>query len=170
MKENPPQSTHADLRGFTYALAPYMRKQEWQMERLENRLALLRQSLAESREQRAALNLDFQSQVSHLQLNWQPRPNPQMHQRGLGFLAKLRGRIQEKDRDVEALCEQKALLQAECVAQQRKIDGLKEHRADAIQEYVNDAARSAAAEADRNWIGRLYYRTARGAESFENSP
>ncbi|GKS74664.1 hypothetical protein AVME950_07230 [Acidovorax sp. SUPP950] len=170
MKENAAQSVNADLRGFTYALAPYMRKQEWQMERLENRLARLRQSLAESREQRAALDLDFQSQVAHLQLNWQPRPDPHMHQRGLGYLAQLRGHIQEKDREIEALCEQKALLQADCVAQQRKIDGLKEHRADAIQEYVNDAARAAAAEADRSWIGRLYYRTARGAESFENLP
>lgn len=170
MKDNPVQSAHADLRGFTYALAPYLRKQEWQMERLENRLARLRQLLVELREQRAALDLDFQSQVSLLQLNWQPRPNPQMHQRGLGYLAQLRGQIQQKDKEIDALCEQNAFLQAECVAQQRKIDGLQEHRADAIQEYANDCARSAAAEADRNWIGRLYYRTARDAHSFESLP
>ena len=140
------------------------------MERLENRLARLRQLLAASRAQRATLGSDFQSQAAHLQLQLQPRPDPQVHQRGLGYLSALQRQILEKEQEIEALCVQKALLQKESLDQQRKIDGLKEHRAGVLQEYANDSARLAAAEADRNWIGRLHCKTSRSLENLGPLP
>ncbi|NEJ40769.1 hypothetical protein, partial [Rhizobium ruizarguesonis] len=52
-----------DLRGFSYPLEPYLRKQEWQLERLEGRMARLQQTLTEALAQGRALQAQFDAQA-----------------------------------------------------------------------------------------------------------
>lgn len=158
MSNEQTQSSHVDTRGFTYALAPYMRKQEWQLELLENRLAQAQKVLDVARQERQRLDALFSEQLSHLQEQSQSRPNPQMHSRGIGYLADLRTRMSAQDEEIAKLRARRDELQAQLVAQQRTIDGLVEHRDDALKEFVEEETRRQAAEADRDWIGRSVFR------------
>lgn len=159
MSQDQIQSSQVDTRGFTYALAPYMRKQEWQLELLENRLAQSQKALDEARKERERLDEVFADQLSHLQVQSQSRPNPQMHSRGIGYLADLRSRMKAQDDEVGKLRARRDEFQAQLVAQQRTIDGLVEHRGDALKEFVEEETRRQAAEADRDWIGRSLFRS-----------
>ncbi|BFO56021.1 MULTISPECIES: hypothetical protein [Comamonadaceae] len=155
-----PAPASVDLRGFTYPLEPYLRKQEWQLERLEARLARLLQDIARAVEQGRELQAQFDAQAQQMQQWMQVRLDPRLHQRGLAYLADARRRIADHTRELEALHAQRVALKAECIAQQRTIDGLQEHRADAVRDYALEAVRLAAAEADRDWIGRMALRAA----------
>lgn len=158
MSKDQIQSAQVDTRGFTYALAPYMRKQEWQLELLENRLAQSQKALDAARMERDRLDEVFNEQLSHLQVQSHSRPNPQMHGRGIAYLADLRSRMASQDEEVAKLRAQRDELQAQLVAQTRAIDGLIEHRASALKEFVEEETRKQAAEADRDWIGRSLFR------------
>lgn len=160
----------ADPRGFTYPLTPYLRQQTWHMERLESRLAQVNRALLAARAEGDALQAAFADQASHLHRLMQPRPDPLAQQRGLTYLAFLQGQIQAQAEEMTRLASQKSTLQTECVAQQRKIDGLAEHRAAAVQDHANELARLAAAEADREWIGRLRYPATRAFHPAGDAP
>ncbi|WCM91114.1 hypothetical protein M5C99_11795 [Acidovorax sp. NCPPB 2350] len=159
------QGALVDMRGFSYALVPYLRKQEWQMERLEGQLVKLQHAIAMAKEERRSADAAFQAQAAHLQRNVHARPDPRAHLQGLAYLADMRRQMDVQDREIEALCDQRVQLQGECLAQQRAIDGLLEHRSDAMQHYVQEALRLAAAEADRDWIGRVCMRSVRSGSS-----
>ncbi|SFD93450.1 hypothetical protein [Paracidovorax konjaci] len=147
--------SQVDLRGFSYPLEPYLRKQEWQLERLEGRLAQVQKQLLSAQESRRSLYLQFEGQARQM-LQWtQARIDPHMHQRGLAYLAGVRQRIETQDQEIQSLDARKASLHEEFVAQQRTIDGLQDHRSGALREYAQEVMRVQAAEADRDWIGRL---------------
>jgi len=156
-----------DLRGFSYPLEPYLRKQEWQLERLEGRMARLQQTLTEALAQGRALQAQFDAQALQMQQAVQNRLDPRWYQRGLAYLAQARCRIDDQDREIEALQARRDALKSECIAQQRTIDGLQEHRTAALRDYALEAARLAAAEADRDWIGRMRVRTGTAIDGVE---
>lgn len=164
MSQDQTQSSQVDIRGFVYALAPYMRKQEWQRELLENRLAQSQKALDTARRERECLDVVFADQLLHLQVQSQSRPNPQMHSRGIGYLANLRSRMKAHDDEVAKLRARRDELKAQLVAQQRTIDGMVEHRAGALKEFVDEETRRQSAEADRDWIGRSLFRSPRLGE------
>lgn len=149
---------NVDLRGFSYALTPYLRKQEWQMERLQARMTGLQHSLAQAEHALQEQEASMQAHAAQMRQAMHSRPDPLLHRRGLAFLSGLHARIDSQKQEVQALRAQKADLQAECLAQQRSIDGLLEHRTQALHEYALEAGRAAAAEADRDWVGRLAMR------------
>lgn len=154
MKFNQREASVIDTRGFVYALAPYLQKQEWQLERLENQLAHASRQLVEAQARRDGLDEDFESQMASLRTSMHPSPNPQAYQRGLLYLAHLRSEMKKQDQEIEVLLSQKEQVRTQCIAQQLRLDGLAEHRANELQEYAGDRARLLAAEADRDWIGR----------------
>lgn len=142
-----------DSRGFVYALAPYLRKQEWQLERLENQLAQANRLLEAAQERRGQLDADFDLQKKSLSTWMHPNPNPHAYQRGLLYLTHLRGEMKRQDQHIEALALQRQALRAECMAQQLRLDGVVEHRLGELREYSNNQARLSAAETDRDWVG-----------------
>lgn len=160
-RSGPPASQSVpkvDLRGFSYALTPYLRKQEWQMERLQARMARLQQSLLQAEQALQEHETSLHAQAGQLRQSLHTRPDPLVYRRGLAFLSELHVRIDRQKQEVQALRVQKADLQAECLAQQRSIDGLLEHRTQALRDYALESERAAAAEADRDWVGRLAMR------------
>ncbi|MDA8456961.1 hypothetical protein M4R22_19560 [Acidovorax sp. GBBC 3334] len=162
--------SQVDLRGFSYPLEPYLRKQEWQLERLEGKLAQVQKQLLCAQDSRRGLHLQFEGQARQM-LQWtRARLDPHMHQRGLAYLADVRQRIETQDQEIQSLHAQKASLHEEFVAQQRTIDGLQEHRSIALQEYAQEVTRVQAAEADRDWIGRIPLRARQRPTSGEVAP
>lgn len=158
MRFNQREASVVDARGFVYALTPYLQKQEWQLERLENQLAHASRQLVEAQARRGELNEGFESQMVSLRTSMNSSPNPQAYQRGLLYLAHLRSEMQKQDQEIEELLSQKELVRAQCIAQQLRLDGLAEHRANELQEFSDNRARLSAAEADRDWIGRAVVR------------
>lgn len=161
--------SRVDLRGFSYELAPYLHKQEWQMERLEARLAKVQQAIAKHREALNAQQKLMQSGALHLQQLMQSRPDPSAHRQGMSYLSDVRSRISKLQDEIDELVVQRAQLQAECVAQQQSVDGLLEHRDTAMHQFALEHERLAASEADRDWISRSSARAlvrSRDAESY----
>lgn len=124
------------------------------MERLQARLAKLRQSIDQAQGELQAKQAQLQAHAAQMRQSLQSRPDPQAHRRGLDFLAALHGRIARQSQEIEAMQSQKAALQADCLVQQRGIDGLLEHRAGAMRDHAQQAARAEAAQADRDWVSR----------------
>lgn len=143
-----------DARGFVYALEPYLQKQVWLQERLENQLAQASRLLLDAREQRRQLDEDFEFQMKSLSMWMHTHPSPQTYQRGLLYLAHLRIEMKRQDQLIEMLLLQKEAKRAKCIEQQLRLDGLADHRTSKLREYTNNQARLAASEADRDWIGR----------------
>ena len=141
-------------KGFVYQLTPYLRKQEWQIDRLEHRMSQLKRQIASLTQSRAAIELRSEEQSAHLHVSQQTRLNPALHRSGLFHLLELRQQLQRLDSELAELAAQKELLHSEWIAQQRKLDGLMEHRNSMLQEYVAEAQRLAAVEADRDWLSR----------------
>lgn len=141
-------------KGFVYQLTPYLRKQEWQIDRLEHRMSQLKRQIASLTQSRAATELRSEEQSAYLHASQQTRLNPALHRSGLLHLLELRQQLQRLDSELAELGAQKESLQAEWIAQQRKLDGLMEHRTTMLQAYVTEAQRLAAVEADRDWLSR----------------
>ena len=162
--------SQVDLRGFSYPLEPYLRKQEWQLERLEGKLAQIQKLLLSAQESKHGLHVQLQGQ-SRQMLQWtQARLDPRMHQRGLAYLADIQHRIETQDQEIQSLDAQRIAIREEFVAQQQTIDGLQEHRANALREYAQEVTRLQAAEADRDWIGRIQLRANQRAKPSEVTP
>lgn len=160
MRDEPMQSSRVDTRGFTYALTPYLRKQEWQLELLESRFAQSHKDLEAARREREDLDAVFAEQISRMrgQTESRPRPDPQMRSREIGYLAGLRAQMKLKDEGIKGLRMRRDELQEQLITQQRMIDGLLKHRSDAFKEFVEEKSRHQAAQADRDWIGRAISR------------
>ncbi len=158
MSQHEPSPSQVDLRGFDYALAPFVRQQEWRMERLQQQLAAVQRELASARQQRNTLLANLHAQAGSMQAQLEARVDANAHQRGLAYLAGLRQRIHLQDGEIARLEGDRSRAQADCMAQQVKLDGLEEHRAGELRTFVEEATRREAAEADRDWIGRASLR------------
>lgn len=156
--QSPP--SRVDLRGFSYALSPYVRQQEWHMDSLKAQLARAQRLVVEAQGKFDAMGASLRAQSAHIQQGLHQRPDPSSHQRGLSFLAQLQQRITDQKRSLLALESERLRLQSECLAQLRKLDGLEEHRTVALHDYASQAAQREATEADRDWLGRFHTRAA----------
>lgn len=154
---NPP--SQVDLRGFSYALSPFVRQQRWHMDSLQAQLARAQRLVVESQKECEVMRASLCAQSAHIQQSLLQRPNPSAYHQGLAFLAQLQQRISAQKKSLQALQAERLRLQSECLAQQRKLDGLEEHRTLALQDYATQAAQREAAEADRDWIGRAHHRS-----------
>jgi hypothetical protein len=149
---------HVDLRGFTYALAPFAQQQAWRMEKLRHALTSSQQQLAAALSHLQILQQGFQVQARHVQQGMLSHSDPTAHRRGLAYLAQLRTRMVAQEQELEKLQFQSKQLQAQCTAQQVRLDGLAEHRMQELESYAAELARRQAAEADRQWISRVAQR------------
>lgn len=153
-----PASSTVDLRGFSYALSPYLAQQRWILDRIENQMAQAQKALtavlAQFDEAQSALN----NQAADLQQQLLQRPDPGGYQRGLLYLVDRQHHLQTLQQEIEVRRAKCKELSATRIAQQSKVDGLQEHREQALKDYAQESIRAASAEADRAWIGRHQYR------------
>ncbi len=151
---NSSASITADIRGFSYSLTPFLRQQEWRMDKTRNELASVQRGISAAEAEREELDIMTQNCAAELQFRFNDHADIDGYRRGLEYLALLRHRIMALQKKSDLLRSRRAELQSAVIAQQRKLDGLERHRADELQAYAQEAARIVSAEADRDWIGR----------------
>ncbi|WP_198971509.1 hypothetical protein [Xylophilus sp. ASV27] len=152
---NSSTSTTADVRGFSYSLAPFLHQQEWRMDKARNELARIQREITAVEAEREQLDAMTQNCAAELQCRFSSHADIDGYRRGLAYLALLRHRVMASQQRHGLLRSRRAELQSEVIAQQRKLDGLERHRADELQVYAQEIERIASAEADRDWIGRV---------------
>lgn len=155
MSKDNPSLVQVDMRGFQYALKPFVQKQEWIKESLQRRLAKAQAALTNAQEELAGTQGTLEAQSKHIQHALLNKADPIAHQRGLEFLVSLIESIEAQKREIEKLQAEKKNIHSEYLAQQCKLDGLNEHYIQAQQDFAVEQTRNAAAEADREWIGRM---------------
>ena len=128
------------------------------MEKLQTQLVKALAAVAKAQEKCDGMGQLLQAQSEHIQQSLLKHPNPSTYQQGLAYLAHLQHQLVAQRKNLHELQADSARLRAENIAQQRKLDGLAEHRAQAQDTYAAEIIRREAAEADRDWIGRSYQR------------
>lgn len=159
-----------DLRGFSYPLAPHTLQQQWRMDKLQSQLAKAHAAVIDAQGKLDAMHGVLRTQSEHMQQSLLKTPNPATYQHGLAYLAQLQHQIGIQKQSLDDLREEHARLRAENIAQQRKLDGLEEHKTQSQQIYAAEIIRSEAAEADRDWIGRAHHRVEAQSTPEEAAP
>ncbi len=158
MSKDNPSLVQVDMRGFQYALKPFVQKQEWIKESLQRKLSKVQSALTDAQDELMMTQGRLEAQSMQIQQALLKHPDPVAHQRGLEFLVSLLQSIEAQKQAIEKLQTEKRAIQSEYLAQQCKLDGLNEHYVQAQQEFAVEQTRNAAAEADREWVGRMKHR------------
>jgi len=83
------------------------------------------------------------------------RIDPSVHRHALSYLASLRSQWRQLDLRRQTQLAARDRLRRECVAQQLRIDGLAQHRVDALTQYADEVRQRNSVEQDRDWLARL---------------
>lgn len=143
-----------DVRGFVYALEPVRQQQQWRMDKLMSALARAQQALIEIHARMGeVLGLhDEQAQRSGEALLHSMDPGA--HRLALGFLTQLRGEWKQLDAQRKEQILERDRLRKACMALQLRLDGMTQHKEDALTQYANDIRQRESNEHDRDWLAR----------------
>lgn len=147
-----------DLRGFVYALDPVVRQHEWAYEAELGRLGQAQRLLADAR---GALETQLQEQAAQAALAQEllrQRGDPQAYRLVLSYLAEVQGGIVAARSAVQRREAECTEVRNRCLVLHRKIDGFAQDRVRCQREHVQEQARRAEVEADRDWIARGAWR------------
>lgn len=143
-----------DARGFHYALEPLLRRQRWQVEALQASLGVAGRKLAGAQQELDAHHVQLREQHARAADAAAQRMDPALHRAQLHWLAQLREGIAGMQRRLDALREERAQLLAEYAAGQNKLAVMEKHREQCLAEYAQLDRSRAAAAADRDWLAR----------------
>jgi len=153
-----PISSQVDLRGYTYALEPLRRKQQWALESLLCRLGQAQKACSVAHAKLEALQTTYQHQTASASQWLQERIDPQAHARALTYLTLMAHRIFEAGQTLSKCHQERQKVLDACTGQQQKIEVLSRHREETLQAYVQAQSRLTLAQADRDWIAHSYVR------------
>jgi hypothetical protein len=156
--QDQPNKQRADARGFRYALAPYMKQQEWLMEKVQTELGQAQNHLRELRQSSNSADGALRSQSAHMEAGLQRGIDPRAHSQGLVYLVSLQKTLIELKGRIESAQQRQRALLTERLKLQQKLDGLERHRAQELASYVQEVTRLEAVEADRDWLAREHLR------------
>jgi hypothetical protein len=143
-----------DLRRFSYALEPLLKRRQWQLDTLNASLGRLQQAIDTAENDLQALRAQHLRESEDLARALNLQLDPAFHARGLQWLRQLKTRTETGSLALSALHAQRTALAAKCLAQQRKVDAVLAHRKDALEVFVREENGRLAAEADRDWLAR----------------
>jgi hypothetical protein len=143
-----------DLRGFHYALQPALERQRWRTDALQAKLGAAQRAVTEAQAALDAREQQLGAMHQALADARSGRVDPVLLRRSLHWLAGERAQIALDHQALAQLKAQRAEVLAEYRAQQAKLESLQQHRAEHQAEYVQDAQRRLAAEADNDWLAR----------------
>ncbi|MDP9933587.1 hypothetical protein [Variovorax paradoxus] len=144
-----------DVRGFVYALDPICQKQQWNMDKLLIGLARAQQALTSTETDMAQVLHMHDQQAEETNRSFLLRVDPGAHRHALSYLASLRGQWKQLGLRRQTQLAARDRLRRECVAQQLRLDGLAQHRADALTQYADEVRQRNSVEQDRDWLARL---------------
>lgn len=143
-----------DARGFHYALEPLLRRQRWQVEALQARLGVANRKVADAQQELDERKAQLHEQHARAADAAVQRMDPALHRANLHWLAQLREEISGMQRRLDELREERAQLLAEYVAGQNKLAVIEKHREECLAEYAQLDRGRAATAADRDWLAR----------------
>lgn len=144
-----------DARGFVYALEPVRQRQEWRLDKAMAALAQAQKRLAETEVKMTKLMASHDEQAQRLSQALVQRLDPAAHRRSLAYLTDLRGQWHQADvlgKEQRAECD---ALRALCLQEQVRLEGLTQHKEDALLQYGDEARQRSLTEQDRDWLARL---------------
>ncbi|HSW22229.1 MAG TPA: hypothetical protein VLJ62_05645 [Burkholderiaceae bacterium] len=143
-----------DLRGFSYALEPLLRRQRWALEAAQSRLGLANREIAQATHALSGLQEQLADQNARAAQAATERMDPVLHRRSLQWLADMRQEIARAQQALDGLREQRSQLMAVCAQRQNKLDVIERHRDECRAVYAQEHDMRAAAAADRDWLAR----------------
>lgn len=140
-----------DTRGFLYALEPVMRRQQWELDATQGRLAVVQREVEEAQAAVAGLR----EQVAHEEAAGRNAVFDAADlQRRVRWLARLRAQAVRAQAALDALLQQRREVRAEYARQQNKLEVLQRHREETLGEFVRGQQARSAAAADGEWLAR----------------
>jgi hypothetical protein len=143
-----------DARGFVYALEPVRQRQQWNLDKAMAALAQAQKQLSETEARLVQLMASHDEQAELLGKALQQRLDPIAHRRNLAYLANLRDQWHVLDRAREEQRNHRDSLRDQCIRQQVKLDGLAQHKEDALAQYGDEMRKRDLNEQDRDWLAR----------------
>lgn len=160
-----------DPRGFDYGLEPVRRRRQWLLDAAQARLGRIESALAEARDERDRLVGQQEAAQQEAAQALLGQLDPDRHRRALAWLAWLRSEIARTERQISILASDRDAARREVLALQLKCDLIEAHREECFADFVRDAQRRAAVEADRDWLMReASIRLAGGNDTIEGLP
>jgi len=150
----PAPKRDVDVRGFVYALEPVRQRQQWRMDKLMASLARAQQALAETEARMAEVQAMHDEQASKAGQALVLRMDPGAHRAALGFLTHLRDQWRELDAKRKEQLAERDRLRKECMALQLRLDGMTQHKEDALTQYADEVRQRNSNEQDRDWLAR----------------
>ncbi|RIX79091.1 hypothetical protein D3H34_15225 [Acidovorax cavernicola] len=143
-----------DARGFVYALEPVHQRQQWRLDKAMTVLAQAQKQLAETEARLTQLLATHDEQAHQLGQALMQRLDPAAHRRHLGYLTSLRKQWLELDQtrqEQRTNCEQ---CRQQCLREQVRLEGLTQHKEDALAQYGDEMRQRNLNEQDRDWLAR----------------
>lgn len=160
-----------DPRGFAYGLEPVRRRRQWLLDAAQARLGRIESALAEARDERDRLTAQHEAAQQEAAEAMLGRLDPDRRRRALGWIAWLRSEIDRTERQIDGLERDRDAARREVLALQLKCDLIEAHREECMADFVCDALRREAVEADRDWLMReASVRLASGNDTIEVLP
>lgn len=150
----PSPTRDVDVRGFVYALEPVRQRQQWHMDKLMASLARVQQTLVETEARLNEVRSLHDEQARNAGQALVQRMHPGAHRAALGFLTHLRDQWRELDARRQEQLAERDRLRKECVALQLRLDGMTQHREDALTQYADEVRQRNSNEQDRDWLAR----------------
>ena len=150
----PAPTRDVDVRGFVYALEPVRQRQQWRMDKLMASLARAQQALVETEARMNDVQAMHDEQASKAGQALVQRMDPGAHRHALGFLTHLRDQWRELDAQRQAQIAERDRLRKECMALQLRLDGMTQHKEDALTQYADEVRQRNSNEQDRDWLAR----------------
>ena len=150
----PAPTRDVDVRGFVYALEPVRQRQQWRMDKLMASLARAQQALAETEVRMSEVLAMHDEQARKAGQALVQRMDPGAHRAALGFLTHLRDQWRELDAQRKEQLAERDRLRKDCMALQLRLDGMTQHKEDALTQYADEVRQRNSNEQDRDWLAR----------------
>ena len=154
-----------DVRGFVYALEPVRQREQWRLDKLMSALARAQQALRDTEARIEHVQATHDEQARNAGHALQQRMDPRTHRHALGFLMHLRDQRKQLDALQQEQFAEKDRLRKECMALQLRLDGMIQHKEDALTAYADEVRQRNSNEQDRDWLARSAVRRNRAVGS-----
>jgi predicted nucleic acid-binding Zn-ribbon protein len=143
-----------DLRGFRYTLEPLLRRQRWELEALQARIAQVNRDIGDGVRALESVQARLAAHSQQMTPATSKHLDPLLQQCNLHWLTRLRDEIARSQRALETLRGRRDSLMADHLRLQGKLGVLERHREQRLAEYSQECQSRTAAAADREWLAR----------------
>jgi hypothetical protein len=146
----------ADVRGFNYALEPLRKRQMWQLEALQAKLAIANRNFATAVGRISERHESLREQHARAAAAIEQRIDPSLQRRNLYWLSHLRADIKAAQTQLDELRAKRGQILRDCVTSQNKLAAIDEHRRECLAAYAQADENRLSAAADGDWLARRH--------------